>query len=365
VAASAWETGGSRAVRFVTDPSCQLVVDHVVLSPAADDDFGTTISELRAKGYVATDRKYMVWMDAAVVCGIAQFYADDHDGPSNLSNGSPLVQGEVERTDTGCWGLGGTNTPVEAHELLHTLGSVQNSAPHSTSRFPQSPGAHCTDDRDTMCYADGPGVIVDIVCTDPFHERRLDCGHDDYFSTAPTPGSYLDTHWNSADNSFLGKVQPPVITSFAPGGGQVGKLVTISGVGFTGVTSVGFGGVVQPSFTVVNDGTITAKVPSGALTAQLSVTGALGTAYSPASFKVKPRVTGFTPGSGPPGTGVTISGTAFTGTLVVKFGTAVASFSVLSYTTISATVPAGAVTAPITVITGGGTGTSAAEFVVT
>ncbi len=263
VAASAWETGGSRAVRFVTDPSCQLVVDHVVLSPAADDDFGTTISELRAMGYVASDRKYMVWMDAAVVCGIAQFYGDDHDGPSNLSNGSALVQGEVERTDSGCWGLGGTDTPVEAHELLHTLGSVQNSAPNSTSRFPESPGAHCTDDHDTMCYADGPGVVIDIVCTDPFHERRLDCGHDDYFSTSPAPGSYLDTHWNSADNSFLAKVQPPVVTGLRPAGAPVGKLVTISGVGFTGVTSVAFGGVFQPSFTVVDDGTITGQGPLG------------------------------------------------------------------------------------------------------
>jgi hypothetical protein len=299
------------------------------------------------------------------VCGIAQFYGDDHDGPSNLSNGSPLVQGEVERTDSGCWGLGGTNTPVEAHELLHTLGSVQNSAPHSTSRFPQSPGAHCTDDRDTMCYADGPGVVIDIVCSDPFHERRLDCGHDDYFSTAPAPGSYLDTHWNSADNSFLAKVQPPVVTGLTPPGAQVGKLVTISGVGFAGATSVAFGGVVQPSFTVVDDHTITAKVPSGALTAQVSVTGALGTAYSLVTFKVKPKVTGFTPGSGSPGTSVTISGSAFTGAVVVKFGTAVAPFTVLSYTSISATVPAGAATGPITVITPGGTGTSAANFVVT
>jgi hypothetical protein len=44
---------------------------------------------------------------------------------------------------------------------------------------------------------------MQIICADTAHEYRFDCNHDDYFSTNPTAGSYLATHWNAANNSFL------------------------------------------------------------------------------------------------------------------------------------------------------------------
>jgi hypothetical protein len=57
----------------------------------------------------------------------------------------------------------------------------------------------------------------------------------------------------------------PIINGIAPGAGSVGTAVTITGVNFTGVTSVKFGGnVAQPTFTIVNSTTITTTVPSGA-----------------------------------------------------------------------------------------------------
>lgn len=57
----------------------------------------------------------------------------------------------------------------------------------------------------------------------------------------------------------------PTVTSVSPSSGSPagGNTVTITGTHFTGATSVTFGGNASPNFTVVNDTTITATVPSG------------------------------------------------------------------------------------------------------
>jgi hypothetical protein len=65
----------------------------------------------------------------------------------------------------------------------------------------------------------------------------------------------------------------PTVTSVTPGIGPLagGNTVTITGTGFTGATSVTFGGVAATSFTVVNDTTITSVVPSGSASGAVSV----------------------------------------------------------------------------------------------
>lgn len=56
----------------------------------------------------------------------------------------------------------------------------------------------------------------------------------------------------------------PVITSFTPNTAGTGTAVTITGAGFTGATTVGFGTVPASSFTVNSDNSITAVVGTGA-----------------------------------------------------------------------------------------------------
>ena len=202
VSDSAAETGGTRHVRFVTDSACNPVVGRVTLSSGAMSSFTTMISELHSRGYARTDRKYLVWADSNVYCGISEIYIDDSADPTpgrNYNNGHPWVQGAVARVDNGCWGL---SNLVEAHELLHLLGGVQATAPNATAGF------HCKDESDRLCYDDGSaGATMRQLCP-TWHETLYDCNHDDYFSTAPAPGSYLATHWNSANSAFLSRVAP-------------------------------------------------------------------------------------------------------------------------------------------------------------
>ncbi|MGI8807437.1 MAG: fibronectin type III domain-containing protein [Acidimicrobiales bacterium] len=209
VSASAEETGGTRHIRFVTDAACNPVVDRVTLSGGAMSSFSSMVSELHSLGYSRTDRKYLVWADANVYCGISELYVDDSPDPTpgrNYNNGNAWIQGAIGRVDNGCWGLAQL---TEAHELLHLLGGVQPSAPNAT------PGFHCTDESDRLCYADGTtGAPVRQVCPAQ-NETLYDCNHDDYFHTSPPPGSYLSTHWNTAASAFLSGQAPegPVTTT--------------------------------------------------------------------------------------------------------------------------------------------------------
>ncbi|HYC88132.1 MAG TPA: hypothetical protein VEO54_02885, partial [Thermoanaerobaculia bacterium] len=84
----------------------------------------------------------------------------------------------------------------------------------------------------------------------------------------------------------------PTIASFAPSSGPAGTTVTINGSNFFSSTSVKFAGV-NATFTVNNNGSITATVPAGAGTGPVSITNSVGTTTSGASFTVtaKPDLT--------------------------------------------------------------------------
>ena len=56
-----------------------------------------------------------------------------------------------------------------------------------------------------MCYDDnGPaGPPMTLPCAEPADANIFDCGHDDYFHTAPAANSYLATHWNTARSDWI------------------------------------------------------------------------------------------------------------------------------------------------------------------
>jgi hypothetical protein len=221
VRASALEAGGGRRVRFVTTPGCNIDVLEVVLVPAGDDAFDAMVQQLRARGHNRTDRKYLVFVDttAAGICGLGNMNPDDRPGQANANNSGPMYA----RIDAGCW-----NQPqAAAHELFHTMGAVQNSAPNTTGY------GHCIDEYDVMCYPDPPlEPEMRFDCPSVAHDNRLDCSDDDYFDPSPALGSYLASHWNTANNQFLVgsateplDTEPPTVSWTAPvGNGELHEV---------------------------------------------------------------------------------------------------------------------------------------------
>ena len=218
--ASAVETGGRRHVRFLTEPvagGCRPTITSVAITDPALPDFSASIKAIRAQGFSRSDRKYVMFTDSPRYCGIAGFADDDIKGAGNRSNFGP----SYGRSDNGCWA-----PSIAAHELGHNLGAVSNTAPNTSG------GGHCVDEYDVMCYSDGPNFpTMQIKCADRAHDDRLDCNHDDYYSTNPPAGSYLAGHFNVADNVYLvagagggADGQPPTV----PAGLTAGTITATS-----------------------------------------------------------------------------------------------------------------------------------------
>jgi uncharacterized repeat protein (TIGR03803 family) len=145
--------------------------------------------------------------------------------------------------------------------------------------------------------------------------------------------------------------------------GKVGDRVGILGQGFTGTTSVSFGGT-PATYNVVSDTYLEAFVPAGT-TGLVSVVTPTGTLNSNKPYRVTPVVLSFKPSSGPVGTSVTITGTGLINTTKVTFGGVKATFTVNSDTQVTAAVPTGAKSGRIGIITPGGSAMSATNFTVT
>ncbi|GAA3273020.1 hypothetical protein GCM10020218_017270 [Dactylosporangium vinaceum] len=246
--ASAAQTGGVRHIRFVTDSGCNIAVTDVAIDNGSLGDFGNSVNAVKAQGFNRADRKYLLYVDATALCGVAYVTLDDRPGQDNANNSGA----SFSRVDSGCWGSG-----PAAHELTHAMGAVMSSSPNHTAY------GHCTDDYDIMCYNDGPGTVLRVVCGDQAQDNRLDCNKDDYFNTNPPAGSYLATHWNTANNRFL-------ITSGGTGGGaktgpvtlvQLGKCVDVNNSNTANGTKIqiwGCNGTGAQQWTLNSDGSVRA-----------------------------------------------------------------------------------------------------------
>ncbi len=194
-------------------------------------------------------------------------------------------------------------------------------------------------------------------------------------------GGFNDVH--QVQNVFITTGPPPpapTVTGVSPPSGPTsgGTTVTITGTGLTGASAVKFGGTAATTYSVGSDGSISATSPPGTLgSVDVTVTtpGGPSATGPPDLFTYvagppppAPTVTGVSPPSGPTsgGTTVTIAGTGLTAASGVKFGgTAAATYSVGSDSSISATSPIdtpGPVDVTVTTTFGGTSATNPADL---
>jgi len=176
---------------------------------------------------------------------------------------------------------------------------------------------------------------------------------------------YLSSTQSSSGKLVGAATTAPAYSAITPVSGPVagGTLVTLTGVRFTGATSVKFGGVAGTSLSVASDGKLTVKAPAHAAGAvNVVVTTPNGsssaktfTYVAPVPVPVPaPAVTAVSPVSGSTagGTTVTLTGAHFTGATSVKFGgVAGTSLSVASDGKLTVKAPAHAAGAVNVVVT--------------
>ena len=213
---SAAVTGGWRGVRWVTDSGsagCKVVLRTAQITSGATDYFAL-MADLEGQGAVPESgvgtTKHLVWTEGEIfqpesptdprpsTCGLGESFPDE--SPLDLDHPNYNLDGTRAAVDDRCWDINGGGS-VPAHELMHTLGAVQDGAPNYANE------GHCNDEYDLMCY--GPGMTYPCAIS---HARLFDCNNDDYFNTDPLVGSYLCSHWNTADSLYLegwNQVQAP------------------------------------------------------------------------------------------------------------------------------------------------------------
>ena len=220
---SAAKTGGIRHVRWKMASGCQLSITPLAMP--GPYDWAVTQTYVTSHHLLKSNEKALAFAEGDQGCGgQGLLLPDDQPGGANRNNLSrsvalvfvpPCIQFYNDASEwAAAWE---TLAEGAAHELAHTLGAVQKSAPHHTA------AGHCYDAVDIMCYTDAPTTVLKMVC-EPTMPPLLDCGNDDYFSTNPKPGSYLAKHWNIANSRFLARTNTSRYQQLPRPGVSIGPL---------------------------------------------------------------------------------------------------------------------------------------------
>ena len=193
---SAYVNGrGIRHVNFLRDENCNVKLFHVVLpkflhsivtTPTLQSTIFNQIDETNEmfNQIFGKNVKPIIIADFSF-CGFSTIYPDDSK-KDNLNENSVSSMYLNPRC---------LIYTFVAHEIVHSLGGVQPSAPFAFIGF------HCYDQYDIMCGNIRINPFPSCVNRMDFY-ILIDCNGDSYFNTNVITG-YLNTHRNVADSEFL------------------------------------------------------------------------------------------------------------------------------------------------------------------
>ncbi len=152
----------------------------------------------------------------------------------------------------------------------------------------------------------------------------------------------------------------PTITSVKPETAFPGDNITITGINFKSVSSVTFG-TVSAIYSITDSTKLNITVPPDITGVNQIITVSAPTGSDTISFVVNyaPIITSFSPSQAHEGDLITVSGKRFTGATSVTLGSLSTTFNVANDSTLTFTVPSGAISGNITVTTPNGSATSA------
>lgn len=307
------------------------------------------------------------------------WFTEVYGGIGAITTSGKVTEYPLPDANAQPWGisLGPDNRIWFAEQATPRIGAITTSGQVTMYQLPAEPGRNpegLTDGPDGRVWFAAPN-LDQVSALDPstgaVTDYALPGGNGSeqprYLGLAPN-GTLWVTEFggpNVASVSGITAAVPPTVTSLGPGYGRAGDQTTITGTNLGAATAVKFGSAAASSYTVVDPAHITATVPSGSGTVDVTVTTQHGTSATSSADKFvygaapaqQPVVSAISPTTGPVsgGTRVTITGTDLAGGTVAFAGSAATNVSCTA-TTCTATSPAGAAgTADVTVTTSGGT----------
>ncbi len=299
----------------------------------------------------------------AVAGGSYVAIAPAYVAPALSADGSAVAYATANFTDVNCYRVSdGARVSFDARgEGAWTLWAGDNCTyvAAELARFAPYPQAYGSNGFDLARLFPGGSRTLLAANVDRNISWLSDVSGTKFITVTGLPLSPGDT--NGLYDVYRGaygapELAPPVISSASPSSGPTGggTTVTLTGTGFTGATSVTFGGVAGRSVSVASATSLTVVTPAHAGgPVDVVVTTPKGSGPPGVfTYRAVAKIASVSPGFGPTagGTVATLVGTGFSTASAVTVGGAVASFEIVSDTSLKVTMPAGtAVRAPIIV----------------